>query len=60
MAKSADPNRLPPEILAELIGVPRLLVEADIRDGAPTNADGTLSLVVYLAWLLQEESRGGG
>lgn len=28
-------------------------IEADIADGAPTNANGTLNLVMYAAWLLR-------
>jgi hypothetical protein len=36
--------------------------EATIRDdleaGAPANADGTLNLVHYAAWLMKEMSRG--
>ena len=29
---------------------------ADIAAGAPVNADGTMSLVEYAAWLCREES----
>ena len=32
-------------------------IEADIADGAPTNANGTLNLVMYAAWLLKDRSR---
>ncbi len=32
-------------------------IEADIAAGAPTNADGTLNLVYYAAWLLREAAR---
>ena len=32
-------------------------IEADIAAGAPTNADGTINLVTYAAWLT---SQGGG
>jgi len=37
-------------------------IRADIEAGAPTNADGTLNLVHYAAWLVREmasTSRGG-
>lgn len=34
------------------------MLEADVTAGAPTNADGTLNLVHYAAWLLQEMHRG--
>lgn len=27
-------------------------IEADVAAGAPTNADGTIDLVAYAAWLL--------
>ena len=30
------------------------MLQADIADGAPTNADGTLNLVHYAAWLVRE------
>ena len=34
------------------------MVCADIEAGAPTNADGTLNLVHYAAWLAQEAAHG--
>lgn len=34
------------------------MLEADVAAGAPTNADGTLNLVRYAAWLVREASRG--
>jgi hypothetical protein len=30
------------------------LIEADVANGAPTNADGTINLVHYCAWLVRE------
>jgi len=30
----------------------------DVLAGAPTNADGTLNLVHYAAWLVKEMGRG--
>ena len=36
------------------------MLEADIDGGAPTNADGTINLVHYAAWLVREMSAGGG
>ena len=33
-------------------------VEADLAAGAPTNADGTVNIVHYAAWLVQEMGRG--
>jgi len=32
---------------------------ADIDAGAPANADGTINLVHYAAWLVKEMSTGG-
>lgn len=34
------------------------LLEADVAAGAPTNADGTLNLVHYAAWLVKERASG--
>ena len=34
------------------------MVKADVDAGAPTNADGTLNLVHYTAWLAREASHG--
>jgi len=33
------------------------MVRDDIDDGAPVNADGTINLVLYAAWLVREMSR---
>jgi len=30
------------------------MLQADVAAGAPTNADGTLNLVSYAAWLVRE------
>lgn len=35
------------------------MIEADIAAGAPMNADGTMNLVHYAAWLAQEMHRRG-
>ena len=34
------------------------MLEADVGADAPVNADGTLNLVHYAAWLLRERGRG--
>ena len=42
-------------------GARQILVEqikADVAAGAPTNADGTINLVTYAAWLSKERGRG--
>lgn len=31
------------------------MIEDDVAAGAPTNADGTINLVHYAAWLLSQE-----
>lgn len=36
------------------------MLRADIDAGAPTNADGSINLVQYAAWLVQQMSAGGG
>jgi hypothetical protein len=30
------------------------MLQADLADGAPANADGTINLVHYAAWLVRE------
>ena len=62
--KPIDVKRLPVEQLAKLLSsayrqrVPLEKITADIESGAPTNADGTVNVVDYTAWLLQEKHRG--
>ena len=34
-------------------------IQADIDAGSPTNADGTISLVLYAVWLVRETANGG-
>jgi len=34
------------------------MVRADVEAGAPTNADGTLNLIHYAAWLAREAAHG--
>jgi hypothetical protein len=59
-----DPNRLTVEEAAKLLSaasqvrVPVERITADLLAGAPTNADETLSLVHYAAWLVKEMARG--
>ncbi len=36
------------------------MLRADIDAGAPTNADGSLNLVHYAAWLVREMGSGSG
>lgn len=34
------------------------MVRKDIEAGAPVNADGTINLIHYAAWLARERARG--
>lgn len=38
--------------------ITEVMVRADIDAGAPTNADGTVNLVHYAAWLAREVAGG--
>ena len=59
-----DPNRLTPEQAAKLLSaaakvrIPLEQIAEDIDAGAPRNADGTLNLVHYAAWIVKELGRG--
>lgn len=59
-----DPNRLTPEQAAKLLSaaakirVPPEQIAQDLEAGAPRNADGTISLVHYAAWMVKEMGRG--
>lgn len=48
-------------LLTRTFGTPvsEEMIRADIDAGAPTNADGTINLVNYAAWLVQQEARCG-
>ena len=62
--KTMNPTALPVTDAAQLLTKVggRLVTEAalrsDITSGAPTNADGTVNLVHYAAWLVKESTRG--
>ena len=59
-----DPNRLTPEQAAKLLSaaakirIPLEQIVEDMEAGAPRNADGTLNLVHYAAWIVKELGRG--
>ena len=51
-------------VLTRLVGVggkavTEAMLRADIDAGAPTNADGSINLVHYAAWLVKEMAAGG-
>lgn len=52
----ADAARL----LAKVGGpsITEAMLQNDVAAGAPTNADGTINLVYYAAWLVKEMGRG--
>jgi len=35
------------------------MLQDDLADGAPVNADGTFNLIYYMAWLLKESVGAG-
>lgn len=57
-----NPEALPKETLIEVLrrsgsrtaNLERL--EADIAAGTPVNADGTINIIAYTAWILKGES----
>jgi hypothetical protein len=59
-----DPNRLTPEQAAKLLSaatkirVPVERIREDLEAGAPSNADGTINLMHYAAWMVKEMGRG--
>ena len=63
-AQALNPNSLTPADMARLLtraGGQPVRVEAiqvDLVAGAPANADGTINLVHYAAWLVREMERG--
>ena len=60
-----NPGALPvadaARVLTRLGGKPvtEAMLRADLDAGAPTNADGSVNLVHYAAWLVKEMSAGG-
>ena len=62
--KPIDPNRLTPEQAAKLLSaaakirIPEENIVLDIENGAPTNQDGSINLVHYIAWMVKEMGRG--
>ena len=61
---SLNPTSLSPADAAKMlsaVGSRRATVDAlreDVERGAPQNADGTLNLILYAAWLVREVARG--
>jgi hypothetical protein len=61
---SLNPMALSPadaaRVLAKVGGpsITEQMLRDDVAAGAPTNADGTINLVHYAAWLVKEMGRG--
>jgi hypothetical protein len=61
-----NPNRLTTEQAARLLSaagarlVSAAMLRNDLDAGAPTNADGTINLVHYAAWLTREMGHSAG
>ena len=53
----ADAARLLTKVGGQSVTV--AMLEADLAAGAPANADGTINLVHYAAWLVKEERHAG-
>ena len=66
MAKTLNPAALTVADAARILtaaggeAVTAEMIQADIEAGAPTNADGTINLVHYTAWLAREVTSGEG
>jgi len=52
--KGLNPASLRIEDAAKALGISEDILRADLAAGAPTNADGTVNLVYYAAWLNRE------
>lgn len=59
-AAARSPTAMPIADLARLLtaaggrAITAAMIEADVESGAPTNADGTMNVVHYAAWLAKE------
>jgi len=61
---AVDPAALTLAQLAQLLAaagqrpITEAMVAVDVEAGAPTNADGTINLLHYAAWMAREVARG--
>lgn len=51
---AGDITQLSVEGLAKLLGVSAEEIYGDVSRGAPRNADGSMNLLHYVAWLVHE------
>ena len=62
--ENINPLAIPVEQVAKILStlarrkIPASQITQDIEAGAPTNADGTINVLHYAAWLLKEMSGG--
>ena len=65
MDKQLNPLALSPDNLVTLLqkagyrAMTLELLQEDIDGGVPVNADGTISLIKYMAWLIREVNGNG-
>jgi len=60
MSDRLNPMAMSAAEAAKTLRVPPGWIEEDLQAGAPTNADGTLNLVHYAAWLNQVMKKDKG
>lgn len=57
-----NPEALPKETVVEVLRrsgsrtATKERLDADIAAGAPVNADGTINVIAYTAWILKEDA----
>jgi hypothetical protein len=57
-SQQLNPAALTAEDAARALGLPVDAIRQDIAEGAPTNADGSVNLVHYAAWLIKDVADG--
>jgi hypothetical protein len=55
-----NPSAVPVEQLARMLGLPTDHLCQHVAQGAPTNANGSINLVHYAAWLVKEMAHAPG
>ena len=59
-AQQLNPAALRPDDAAKALGISEDMLRTDIDAGAPANADGSINLVHYAAWLNREMRNADG
>jgi len=57
---AVNPSAMTVAQLARMLGVPEDTIRRHLASGAPANADGTVNLVHYAAWLNRELTNNNG